>query len=58
MVSNTIGDGSISIFSSGTDVAVDVDVFHGTVMIFTGFPSTDSVAEIESSFACIGIRSP
>ena len=57
-VSRIIGDGSISIFSSGLDAAVDVDDLNGTVMIFTEFPSTDSVAEIESSLACIFKCSP
>ena len=49
--------GSFSVLSS-VDVLPVAGVFHGTEIIFTGLPSSDSVAEMVSSWPRIGIWSP
>ncbi len=58
MVSRGTEGGSFSVLSSTTAVVFDAGVFQGTEMIFTALPSTDSVADIDSSCARIGSRSP
>ncbi len=58
MTSKDIDGGSLSVLSSITAAAFDGGVFHGTEIILTVFPSTDSVAEIDNSCACIGSFSP
>ena len=50
--------GSFSALSSGGMGGLLIGVFHGTEISFTVPPSTDSVAEIMSSCATIGMRSP
>lgn len=49
--------GSFSVLSS-TDALPVAGVFHGTDMIFTALPSSDSVADMVSSWPRMGIWSP
>ena len=58
MMSSGMGDGSFSPRSSGIGETPAMGVFHGTQMSLTGWPSTDSVADICSSCPMMGIRSP
>lgn len=69
MISSGIGGGSFStlaavpVLVSSRAVpellaAAADGVFHGTEIILTGFPSTDSVADTVSSWARMGMRSP
>ena len=50
--------GSFSVLSSGGIGGLLIGVFHGTEISLTVPPSTDSVAEMVSSWATMGMRSP